>query len=70
MRILMMLIPDAGADAAAGTSMVRLEHFAAAYYVFHDRGIEVVLASPAGGVAVAATGAAPAGKAGMKRCSA
>ena len=49
MRILMMLIPDAEADIGAGTSMVRLEFFAAAYYVFHDNGIEVVLASPAGG---------------------
>ena len=49
MRILMMLIPDAGAHAAAGPSMVRLEHFAAAYYVLHDKGIETVLASPAGG---------------------
>ena len=49
MRILMMLIPDVEADIAAGTSMLRLELFAGAYYVFHDRGIEVVLASPAGG---------------------
>jgi hypothetical protein len=29
--------------------MLRIELFAAAYYVFHDSGIEVVLASPAGG---------------------
>ena len=49
MRILMMLIPDGEADIAAGKSMLRLEYFADAYYVFHDRGIEVVLASPAGG---------------------
>ncbi|PZV37170.1 transporter [Mesorhizobium kowhaii] len=49
MRILLMLIPDVEADIAAGTSMLRLELFAGAYYLFHDRGIEVVLASPAGG---------------------
>ena len=49
MRILTMLTPDVEADVAAGISVLRLERFAAAYYAFHDRGIEVVLASPAGG---------------------
>ena len=49
MRTRMILIPDGEAQTSGGTSMVRLEHFAAAYYVFHDKGIEAVLASPAGG---------------------
>ena len=49
MRILVILIPDGGAADSNSNSAIRLERAAGPYYVFQDAGVEVVLASPAGG---------------------
>ncbi|HQS45629.1 MAG TPA: transporter [Xanthobacteraceae bacterium] len=45
----MILIPDEAPAGPGHETVLRLERLAGPYYVFRDRGMEVVLASPEGG---------------------
>ncbi len=49
MRILMILISDAETRHPTPPPVLRFERFLAPYYLFHDAGAEIVLASLAGG---------------------
>jgi hypothetical protein len=50
MRIIMILIPETDGAGGKGDPAVRLERAAGPYYAFRDADVEVVLASPGGGM--------------------